>query len=106
VSSSSSLILDIGFARSLDAGRSWKWWSLEGRAPWTNTCYELAFDPTTTGKMWGAFSNVHDIPNANIIMGQHRAAGPAQGTSAAKTGRACWADSTCGMPVTGDGDEP
>ena len=70
---------DIGFARSLDAGKSWKWWALEGRAPWTNTCYELAFDPTTPGKIWGAFSNVHDIPNANIISGRHGAAGPGRG---------------------------
>jgi photosystem II stability/assembly factor-like uncharacterized protein len=66
---------DIGFARSLDAGKSWKWWSVDARSPWSNTCYELAFDPNTPGKVWGAFSNVHDIPNANIISGRHRAAG-------------------------------
>ena len=67
---------DIGFARSLDAGKSWKWWSLQGRAPWGNTCYELAFDPQTPGKLWGAFSSVHDIPNANIISGRHNSNGP------------------------------
>jgi photosystem II stability/assembly factor-like uncharacterized protein len=66
---------DIGFARSLDAGKSWRWWSIDGRSPWANTCYELAFDPQEPGKVWGAFSNVHDIPNANIILGRHRAAG-------------------------------
>jgi photosystem II stability/assembly factor-like uncharacterized protein len=63
---------DIGFARSLDAGRSWVWWTREGRPPWQNTCYELAFDPKVKGRIWGAFSDVHDIPNGNIIYGGHR----------------------------------
>src|SRR5208337_3757718 len=64
---------DIGFARSLNAGRTWIWWDRQGKAPWRNTCYELAFDPQTPGKIWGAFSDVHDIPNGNIIYGGHRA---------------------------------
>lgn len=63
---------DIGFARSLDAGCTWTWWDRKGWAPWANTCYELAFDPERPGKIWGAFSNTHDIPNANIISGRHR----------------------------------
>jgi photosystem II stability/assembly factor-like uncharacterized protein len=60
---------DIGFARSLDGGRSWTSW--KGQIPWTNTCYELAFDPDTPGKIWGAFSNLHDVPNGNVITGTH-----------------------------------
>jgi photosystem II stability/assembly factor-like uncharacterized protein len=66
---------DIGFARSLDAGATWHWWGQGEKAPWQNTCYELAFDTATPGKLWGAFSNVHDIPNDNIISGRHRATG-------------------------------
>ncbi|MCX7805548.1 MAG: hypothetical protein N3A38_10215 [Planctomycetota bacterium] len=66
---------DIGFARSLDGGRSWIWWEKNKWAPWRNTCYELAFDPDVPGKAWGAFSDVHDIPNANIISGRHRSRG-------------------------------
>ena len=62
---------DIGFARSLDAGKTWIWWDKNSWAPWRNTCYEIAFDPDTPGKMWGAFSNVHDIPNDNIISERH-----------------------------------
>jgi photosystem II stability/assembly factor-like uncharacterized protein len=72
---------DIGFARSLDKGRSWRWWGPGGRPKdienveedmplprkWTNTTYELAFDPQTPGKIWGAFSAHHDIPNENSI---------------------------------------
>ena len=74
---------DLGFARSLDAGQTWMWWDghardaqgggRNARAPWRNTCYELAFDPQTPGKIWGAFSDVHDIPHGNIIHGGHRA---------------------------------
>jgi photosystem II stability/assembly factor-like uncharacterized protein len=62
---------DIGWARSLDGGRTWTWWDEDSWAPWRNTCYEVAFDPDTPGKMWGAFSNVHDIPNDNIISERH-----------------------------------
>ena len=60
---------DIGFARSLDSGKSWTSW--RGGIPWRNTCYELAFDPDTPGKIWGAFSNLHDVPNGNVITGTH-----------------------------------
>ncbi len=73
---------DIGFARSLDGGLTWRWWG-PGKGPgelpedqtedfpipraWVNTCYELAFDPEVPGKLWGAFSGHHDIPNENSI---------------------------------------
>ena len=62
---------DIGMARSLDAGKTWIWWDRNTWAPWRNTCYEIAFDPDVPGKMWGAFSDVHDIPNDNIISERH-----------------------------------
>ena len=42
---------NVGFARSLDAGKTWAWWAGKGRTPWRNTCYELAFDPKTPGKI-------------------------------------------------------
>ena len=62
---------DIGMARSVDGGKTWIWWDKNSWAPWRNTCYEMAFDPDTPGKIWGAFSNVHDIPNDNIISERH-----------------------------------
>lgn len=62
---------DIGLARSTNAGRTWIWWDKNSWAPWRNTCYEMAFDPDIAGKMWGAFSDVHDIPNDNIISERH-----------------------------------
>lgn len=62
---------DIGLSRSLDGGRTWRWWNQKTWAPWRNTCYELAFDPDIPGRIWGAFSDVHDIPNDNIISERH-----------------------------------
>ena len=62
---------DIGLARSTNGGKTWIWWDKNSWAPWRNTCYEIAFDPDIPGKMWGAFSNVHDIPNDNIISERH-----------------------------------
>jgi photosystem II stability/assembly factor-like uncharacterized protein len=62
---------DLGWARSVDAGKTWKWWDTKSWAPWRNTCYEIAFDPEIPGKLWGAFSDVHDIPNDNIISERH-----------------------------------
>ncbi|HWW02926.1 MAG TPA: hypothetical protein VNZ64_24715 [Candidatus Acidoferrum sp.] len=62
---------DVGWARSLDSGCTWIWWNQKSWAPWRNTCYEIAFDPETPGKLWGAFSEVHDIPNDNIISERH-----------------------------------
>lgn len=89
---------DIGFARSMDGGLTWRWWG-PGKGPgqlpedetedfpipraWINTCYELAFDPEIPGKIWGAFSNHHDIPNENSIWrgtGRSRGKGGVCGT--------------------------
>lgn len=52
---------DIGFARSIDRGKSW-FWSAES-APWKNTFYQVAFDPAKPGRIYAACSNQHDIPH-------------------------------------------
>jgi photosystem II stability/assembly factor-like uncharacterized protein len=89
---------DIGFARSVDAGKTWIWWTQEQRAPWSNTCYELAFDPAVPGKIWGAFSNVHDIPNDNIISGRHGSKGPGGVCLSTDFGRS-WQPFGAGLPL-------
>ena len=89
---------DIGFARSLDTGKTWRRWGEGEHAPWKNTCYELAFDPEIKGKVWGAFSNVHDIPNDNIIMGRHNAKGPG-GICVSDDFADGWKKSNSGLPV-------
>jgi photosystem II stability/assembly factor-like uncharacterized protein len=102
---------DIGFARSSDAGRSWTWWGPGEKPPWRNTCYELAFDPDFPGKIWGAFSDVHDIPNGNIIWERHRTRGGGGVCLSVDFGGG-WTKSNSGLPeapVTGivlDGRSP
>ncbi len=51
---------DIGFARSVDADKTWTH-ATEG-CPWGNTYYQVAFDPAITGRMYAATSNRHGIP--------------------------------------------
>lgn len=88
---------DIGFARSLDGGRTWIWWDEQSWAPWRNTCYEMAFDPDTPGKIWGAFSNVHDIPNDNIISERHGHDAPG-GVCISRDFGASWRHESRGIP--------
>ena len=93
----------IGFAgspwlsRSLDGGTTWHWWNQKTWAPWRNTCYEMAFDPDTPGKIWGAFSDVHDIPNDNIISEHHGHQRPG-GVCVSRDFGASWKPETQGIP--------
>jgi len=89
---------DIGFARSLDAGKTWIWWEQQKWPPWVNTCYELAFDPEIPGKVWGAFSNLHDIPNDNIISGRHGSQAPGGVCLSTDFGES-WHVTAKGLPV-------
>jgi photosystem II stability/assembly factor-like uncharacterized protein len=89
---------DVGWARSLDGGKTWIWWDPESWAPWRNTCYEVAFDPQTPGKMWGAFSDVHDIPNDNIISERHGHDRPG-GVCVSRDFGASWKHEAEGIPA-------
>lgn len=89
---------DLGFARSLDHGRTWEWWARNARAPWQNTCYQLAFDPKVPGRVWGAFSDIHDIPNGNIIWNHHNSKGPG-GVCVSQDHGATWAVCGKGLPL-------
>lgn len=89
---------DIGMARSVDAGKSWIWWDPKSWSPWRNTCYEMAFDPEIPGKIWGAFSDVHDIPNDNIISERHGHKGPG-GVCFSQDFGASWKNQTQGLPA-------
>jgi hypothetical protein len=89
---------DIGFARSIDSGHTWMWWDRKSWAPWRNTCYEMAFDPETPGLIWGAFSNVHDIPNDNIISERHGHKLPG-GVCVSRDFGASWKAEARGLPA-------
>src|ERR1019366_10132905 len=88
----------IGLARSTDAGRSWMWWDAKSWPPWRNTCYELAFDPETPGKIWGAFADLHDIPNNNVISGRHYRPQAAGGVGLSLDFGVTWKDTSQGLP--------
>ena len=63
---------DIGFARSVDRGKTWIH-AAKG-SPWGNTFYKVVFDPYVKGKMYAAASNRHDIPHwthINSNTGRH-----------------------------------
>lgn len=89
---------DIGLARSLDGGQTWRWWNQKTWAPWRNTCYELVFDPDIPGRLWGAFSDVHDIPNDNIISERHGHKGPG-GVCISHDFGASWKVEAQGLPA-------
>ncbi len=86
---------DIGFARSTDAGKTWYW---QNGRPLRNTTYELAFDPETPGTIWGAFSDLHDIPNNNVISGRHYFARAGGGVGVSTDFGVTWKDSSHGLP--------
>jgi photosystem II stability/assembly factor-like uncharacterized protein len=52
---------DVGFARSVDKGATWM--SAVRGCPWSNTFYEIAFDPYVKGRIYAACSSRHDIPH-------------------------------------------
>ena len=89
---------DIGYARSTDGGKTWRWSKQKEQPPWRNTCYEMAFEPAQKGKIWGAFSNTHDIPNGNIIGNYHRDSLPGGVCLSTDYGRS-WKISNSGLPA-------
>jgi photosystem II stability/assembly factor-like uncharacterized protein len=86
---------DIKFARSDDAGKTWysQW-----EPPLRNTTYELAFDPEVRGKIWGAFGDLHDIPNMNVISGRHYRPQAGGGAGLSTDFGETWSDTSQGLP--------
>ena len=58
----------------------------------------MAFDPAVPGKMWGAFSDVHDIPNDNIISERHGHNRPG-GVCTSRDFGATWQAEADGIPA-------
>ena len=85
---------DLMFARSLDQGQTW---INDHTKPLRNTTYELAFDPEIPGKIWGAFADMHDIPNVNIIYGRHYHEDSGGGIGLSEDFGATWKDTSEGL---------
>ncbi|MFH0759751.1 MAG: hypothetical protein V2B15_20855 [Bacteroidota bacterium] len=57
---------DIGYHDSYNGGKSWNRSADGVPAEWINTCYWVAFDPDIKGKMWSAWSGLHDFPRGKM----------------------------------------
>jgi hypothetical protein len=90
---------DIGLFQSKDGGLSWRG-STDGIPElWRNTTYWIAFDTSVKGRIWGAFSGVHDLPRPKMF----RTRSPLQytgGVGVSNDGGLTWRPSGTGMPST------
>lgn len=57
---------DIGFHHSYNNGKSWFRSTTGVPVEWINTCYDVIFDPAVKGKVWSAWSGMHDIPRGKM----------------------------------------
>lgn len=57
---------DIGYQHSYDGGRSWTRACVGVPREWSNTCYDVVFDPKVKGRIWSAWSGTHDIPRGKM----------------------------------------
>jgi photosystem II stability/assembly factor-like uncharacterized protein len=57
---------DIGGMRTEDAGKSWTYnvgiWNAGIKSEWRNSCYEIAVDKRTPGRLFGGFAGLHNLP--------------------------------------------
>jgi hypothetical protein len=88
---------DIGYHHSYDRGKTWAR-SVEGvPVEWVNTCYWLEFDPKVKGKIWSAWSGMHDYPRGKMTrnpLWRQKAKG---GVCVSSDGGKTWKPSTDGM---------
>jgi photosystem II stability/assembly factor-like uncharacterized protein len=90
---------DIGAFHSYDGGSSWT--SATNGVPtnWRNTTYWVVFDPEVRGRLWGAFSGIHDLPRPK--MWRHRDPKTfVGGVGISNDGGKTWRPSHAGMPPT------
>ena len=90
---------DIGAFHSYDGGSSWTSATNGVPTEWRNTTYWVVFDPQVKGRIWGAFSGVHDLPRPK--MWRNRDPGTFVGGVGVSTdGGETWRPSNQGMPST------
>jgi len=57
---------DIGYHHSYNGGKSWQRSTDGVPTEWINTCYWMVFDPQAKGKVWSAWSGMHDFPRGKM----------------------------------------
>ena len=90
---------DIGAFHSRDGGASWV--SATNGVPtrWRNTTYWVVFDPQVKGRLWGAFSGVHDLPRPKMWRNRDPK-NYVGGVGVSEDGGNTWRPSNQGMPQT------
>ncbi|HUU26625.1 MAG TPA: hypothetical protein VM123_02330 [archaeon] len=94
---------DIGLFHTFDGGRTW-FHAITGiPRQWRNTCYWLAFDPAVKGRIWAAWSNVHDLPRPKMFRSGNLVNGRQQGgVSVSSDGGRWW--ELCNVGVSENGE--
>lgn len=88
---------DIGFHHSYDKGKTWARSTNGVPSEWVNTCYWMEFDPDIKGKVWSAWSGMHDYPRGKMTRNpswKQRAKG---GICVSTDGGKTWQPSNNGM---------
>jgi hypothetical protein len=88
---------DIGFHHSFNRGKSWSR-SVSGvPEQWVNTCYWVAFDPAIKGKVWSAWSGMHDFPRGKMTRNPQWKSTAKGGICVSEDGGITWKPSVVGM---------
>src|SRR5262249_13868429 len=88
---------DIGAFQSHDGGASWRPATRGVPNNWRNTTYWVAFDPKVKGRLWGAFSGVHDLPRPKMFRNRDPKT-YVGGVGISEDGGDTWTPSSEGMP--------
>jgi photosystem II stability/assembly factor-like uncharacterized protein len=90
---------DIGAFQSHDGGSSWTSATHGVPSNWRNTTYWVVFDPQVKGRLWGAFSGVHDLPRPKMWRNRDPRSFVG-GVGISDDGGNSWRPSNQGMPLT------
>jgi photosystem II stability/assembly factor-like uncharacterized protein len=88
---------DIGAFQSHDGGASWTGATRGVPTAWRNTTYWVVFDPQVKGRLWGAFSGVHDLPRPKMWRRRNPVTFTG-GVGVSSDGGKSWQPSSAGLP--------
>ncbi len=88
---------DIGYWHSQDRGGSWQRSCVGVPRAWNNTCYDVLFDPKVKGRMWSAWSSMHDIPRGKMTRDPLWKKKVQGGVCLSEDGGKSWSPSLTGM---------